>query len=149
MIGLFYCADIILYRTATIHTDHLGGIRAIAPQFATLFMIILLATIGLPLTNGFIGEFLLLYSVYEYNTWLAVFATTTVILSAAYMFRMYKKVMLGETGVRVTAFPDLFWNEKLVLGIIAVVIILMGIYPKPLIEMTEPVLQAILNIVKN
>src|SRR5688500_11467856 len=98
VVGLFYCADIILNRTNTLTIDNLGGIRNHAPVFATMFMVIVLGSVALPLTNGFIGEFLLLYGVYEYNTWLAVFAGLTIILGAVYMLRMYKKVMLGESN---------------------------------------------------
>ncbi len=145
VVGLFFCADIIFNRTVTINSDNLGGIRTLAPQFATAFLIIVLGSVALPLTNGFIGEFLLLYGVYEYNTWLSVFAGLTVILGAVYMLRMYKKVMLGHPGARVPEFSDLYWNEKLALGMLVVVIIGMGIYPKPILDLAEPVLQSILN----
>ncbi|MBK8829318.1 MAG: NADH-quinone oxidoreductase subunit M [Saprospiraceae bacterium] len=145
VVGLFFCADIIFNRTNTNETNELGGIRNLAPQFTTMFMVIVLGSVALPLTNGFIGEFLLLYGVYEYNTWLSVFAGLTIILGAVYMLRMFKKVMLGETGVRVPVFPDLYWNEKLALGILVVVIVAMGVYPKPILDMAEPVLQTILN----
>lgn len=144
VVGLFFCADIIMNRTNTLTIDNLGGIRNHAPVFATMFMVIVLGSVALPLTNGFIGEFLLLYGVYEYNTWLAVFAGLTIILGAVYMLRMYKNVMLGDAGA-VQSFPDLKWNESLVLGIIVVVIIVMGVYPQPVIEMAEPALQEILN----
>lgn len=145
VVGLFFCADIIFNRTQSNNVDGLGGIRLLAPQFNTLFMIVVLGSVALPLTNGFIGEFLLLFGVYEYNTWLSVFAGLTIILGAVYMLRMFQKVMLGNTNEQVTTFPDLMWNEKLVLGIIAAVIIVMGIYPKPVFELAEPALQQILD----
>ena len=145
VVGLFFCADIIFNRTNTNEINELGGIRNLAPQFTTMFMVVVLGSVALPLTNGFIGEFLLLYGVYEYNTWLSVFAGLTIILGAVYMLRMFKQAMLGDTGLRVTVFADLFWNEKVVLGIMVVVIIAMGIYPKPILDMAEPVLQTILN----
>ena len=145
IVGLFYCVDIIFNRTGTVHNDGLGGIRTLAPQFTTMFMVILFGSIALPLTNGFIGEFLLLYGVYEYNTWLSVFAGLTIILGAVYMLRMFKKVMLGPSGARIVEFPDLHWNEKLVLGCMVVLIIVMGVYPKPLLDLVEPSLQIILN----
>ena len=145
VVGLFFCADIISNRTGTLTIDELGGIRNLAPKFATMFMIIVLGSIGLPLTNGFIGEFLLLYSVYDYNIWLAVFAGLTIILGAVYMLRMYKKVMLGNESVAIQSFPDLKWNESLVLGMIALVIIALGVYPKPIMDLAEPALQLILN----
>ena len=145
VVGLFLCADIIFNRTNTNEINELGGIRSLAPQFMTMFMVIVLGSVALPLTNGFIGEFLLLYGVYEYNTWLSVFAGLTIILGAVYMLRMFKKVMLGKTGIRVPEFPDLYWNEKIALGILVVVIVVMGVYPKPILDMAEPVLKTILN----
>ena len=145
VVGLFFCADIIYNRTGTLETGELGGIRQLAPQFTTMFMVIVLGSVALPLTNGFIGEFLLLYGVYEYNTWLSVFAGLTIILGAVYMLRLFKNVMLGPGGIRVPEFPDLYWNEKLALGLLVLVIFVMGVYPKPILDMAEPVLQTILN----
>ena len=145
VVGLFLCADIIFNRTNTNEISELGGIRSLAPQFMTMFMIIVLGSVALPLTNGFIGEFLLLYGVYEYNTWLSVFAGLTIILGAVYMLRMFKKVMLGNSGIHVPEFRDLYWNEKLALGILVIVVVAMGVYPKPILDMAAPVLQTILN----
>jgi NADH-quinone oxidoreductase subunit M len=145
VVGLFFCADIIFDRTKSLNVEGLGGIRNSAPRFNTLFMIIVLGSVALPLTNGFIGEFLLLYGVYEYNTWLSVFAGLTIILGAVYMLRMFQRVMLGNTNDSTTGFKDLSWNEKLVLGIVAFVIIGMGIYPKPVFELAQPSLQLIMD----
>ena len=145
VVGLFFCADIIFNRTQSLNVEGLGGIRNVAPKFNTLFMIVVLGSVALPLTNGFIGEFLLLFGVYEYNTWLSVFAGLTIILGAVYMLRMFQNVMLGNTNETTSVFEDLKWNEMLVLGIIAIVIIVMGVYPKPVFEMAEPALQQILN----
>jgi NADH-quinone oxidoreductase subunit M len=145
VVGLFFCADIIFNRTGSQDVYGLGGIRNKAPQFTTVFMVILLGSVALPLTNGFIGEFLLLYGVYEYNTWLSVFAGLTIILGAVYMLRMFKKVMLGPTSLPAEGFIDLQWNEMLALGIIVVLVIVMGVYPKPILQLAEPALQLILN----
>lgn len=145
VVGLFFCADIIMNRTNTLSIDGLGGIRNLAPVFTTMFMVIVLGSIALPLTNGFIGEFLLLYGVYEYNIWLSVLAGTTIILGAVYMLRMFKKVMLGNVSSQIQSFPDLKWNESLALGLLVIVIVAMGIYPKPVMDLAEPALQIILN----
>jgi NADH-quinone oxidoreductase subunit M len=145
VVGLFFCADIILNRTNNQNIDALGGIRSLAPQFTTLFMIVVLGSVALPLTNGFIGEFLLLFGVYKYNTWLSAFAGLTIILGAVYMLRMFQRVMLGDINENVPVFADLRWNEKIVLGVIALVIIVLGIYPKPVFDIAEPALQIILK----
>lgn len=145
VVGLFFCADIILNRTQSLNIDGLGGIRNVAPQFNTLFMIVVLGSVALPLTNGFIGEFLLLFGVYAYNTWLSVFAGLTIILGAVYMLRMFQRVMLGNVSDTTSAFQDLMWNERLVLGTIALTIIVTGIYPKPILDLAAPALEVILN----
>jgi NADH-quinone oxidoreductase subunit M len=145
VVGLFFCADIILNRTGTLNISNLGGIRNVAPKFNTLFLIIVLGSVALPLTNGFIGEFLLLFGVYKYNTWLAVFAGLTIILGAVYMLRMFQNVMLGNTNENTQNFTDLKWNETIVLGVIAIIIFVMGIYPKPVFDLVQPALDIILN----
>ncbi len=145
VVGLFYCADFILNRTKHHEIEGLGGIRLIAPKFATWFMIVILGSVALPLTNGFVGEFMLLFSVYQYNTWLAVFAGLTIILGAVYMLRMYQKMVLGTAIKENMVFPDLYWNEKIVLVTIGILIFVMGIFPRPIMELTEPVLK---NLIK-
>jgi NADH-quinone oxidoreductase subunit M len=108
-------------------------------------MIVILGSVALPLTNGFVGEFMLLFSVYQYNTWLAVFAGLTIILGAVYMLRMYQKMVLGTAIKENMVFPDLYWNEKIVLVTIGILIFVMGIFPRPIMELTEPVLK---NLIK-
>lgn len=143
VVGLFFCADIIMNRTGSNQVEGIGGIRKIAPRFAGWFLVIVLASVALPLTNGFVGEFMLLFSVYGYNTWLSVFAGLTIILGAVYMLRMYQKVVLGEPMLENMQFEDLNWNEQLVLGIIGILIFALGIYPEPIFELTEPVLKTL------
>jgi len=145
VVGLFFCADIIFNRTGTLYIDQLGGIRNVAPRFATYFMIIVLGSVALPLTNGFIGEFMLLYGVYSYNTWLSVFAGLTIILGAVYMLRMFQRTMLGNTSELTTSFADLHGSEQIVLGVIAALIIITGIYPQPLFDLAGPALDQILQ----
>ncbi len=145
VVGLFFAADIIYHRTNTFEIDKLGGIRTAAPQFNTLFLIIVLASVGLPLTNSFIGEFLLLLGVFQYNYIAAGVGGLTIILSAVYMFRMFQRVMLGKTNEVTVNFADLHWNEKVVLWILVIVIIAAGIYPQPILAIAEPALRIILD----
>ena len=108
-------------------------------------MVVVLGSVALPLTNGFVGEFMLLYGVYEYHTWLSVVAGLTIILGAVYMLRMYQKVVLGKAVMENLVFPDLMWNEKVVLITIGILIFVTGLFPGPIIELTEPVLKTIIN----
>lgn len=144
-IGLFYCADIIQNRLGNRSTDAKGGIRLVAPVFATLFIIVLLGTVALPLTNGFVGEFLLLVGIADYSMVAAAFAGLTVIFCAVYMLRMYQNVILGENSSSAFTFPDLHFSEKLVLGIIAALVIFLGVYPQPILELTEPAVLQLLE----
>jgi NADH-quinone oxidoreductase subunit M len=145
VVGLFFCADIIFNRTGNGNVEGIGGIRLLAPQFSTWFMVVVLGSVALPLTNGFVGEFMLLYGVYEYHTWLSVVAGLTIILGAVYMLRMYQKVVLGKAVMENLVFPDLMWNEKVVLITIGILIFVTGLFPGPIIELTEPVLKTIIN----
>ncbi len=145
VVGLFFAAEIIFQRSGTLSISQLGGIRNVAPKFATCFMVLVLASVALPTTNAFIGEFLLLYGAYKYNTWLAVVAGLTIILGAVYMLRMYQRAMLGNTNSLTGSFEDLNWKELLVFALIIMGIFQMGIYPKPLMQMMQPALDNILN----
>jgi len=145
VVGLFFIVDILYSRTQTRDLQAMGGIRTVSPQFAALFMIVLLGSVALPLTNGFVGEFLLINGVYQYSGWVAAFAGLTVILGAVYMLRSYQSIMLGETNALTVAFPQLTLNEKAVLIPIVIMIIAIGVYPKPLLDIAEPAVKALVE----
>jgi len=115
----------------------LGGIAKSAPKLAIVFLIIVLGAIGLPLTNGFVGEFLLLTGLADYGIWLAAIAGLTIIFGAVYMLSMYKGVMLGKESEQTMRFKDITGVDLWVLGVIAFFIIAIGIYPKPLLHISE------------
>jgi len=137
VVGLFLIADILMRHTGTREMEKLGGIRSMNGNFAVLFLIIMLGSVALPLTNGFVGEFLLINGVYQYSAWTAAFAGLTVILGAVYMLRSYQAIMLGERKDSAVAFGALASTDKIVLYIVCVVIIVFGVYPKPLNELAE------------
>lgn len=145
VVGLFFAAEIIFQRTGTLSISQLGGIRNVAPKFATCFMIVVLASVALPTTNAFIGEFLLLYGLYEYNTWLSVIAGLTIILGAVYMLRMYQNVMLGETNSLTANFEDLNRKELVVFVFLIIGIFEIGLVPSQFMNMVQPSLDLILN----
>jgi len=138
VVGLFFIVDLLQKRYGTREIAALGGIRNLNPQFAVLFLFVLLGSVALPLTNGFVGEFLLLNGVYQYNAWWAAFGGLSVILGAVYMLRSYQTIMLGETNSVTATFTPLNGNEKTVLIILCAAIIVFGVYPKPLLDIAEP-----------
>jgi len=137
VVGLFFIWDIISRRMNTRDIGQLGGIAKVAPWFATSFLIIVLGTVALPLTNGFIGEFLLLDGLYNYNMYLAMAAGTTIIFGAVYMLRMYKGVMQGPTNDLTITFTDITGSEKVAMVIICTLIIVIGIHPQPILHLSE------------
>jgi NADH-quinone oxidoreductase subunit M len=147
VVGLFFVAEIILQRRNTSLISALGGIRTKAPVFASVFMIITFASIALPLTNGFIGEFLLLNSLYEYSYMFAAFAGLTVIFGAVYMLRAYKNTMLGEDSTE--DFADLSISEKLVFFPIVGLILFFGIYPQFIFNLTDESVKYLLEEIAN
>lgn len=148
VVGLFFIADILLRHTGTRELSNLGGIRTMNGNFSVLFLIVVLGSVALPLTNGFVGEFLLINGVYQYNSWIAAFAGLTVILGAVYMLRAYQKIMLGERKDAAVAFGPLAGSDKVVLIVICIVIIAFGVYPKPLNDLAEAGVKQILSNLK-
>lgn len=144
VVGLFFIADILFRHTGTREMDKLGGIRGMNGNFAILFLIILLGSVALPLTNGFIGEFLLINGVYQFNATMAAFAGLTVIFGAVYMLRAYQKIMLGDRNDSNVAFGPLATTDKIVLTIICVVVVAFGVYPKPLNDIAEEAVKTIM-----
>jgi NADH-quinone oxidoreductase subunit M len=146
IVGLFFCYEIIVRRTKTGEISSLGGIAIKAPVFAAFFMIIMLGSISLPMTNSFIGEFLLLLGLFEYNAWLAAIAGLTIILGAVYMLWMYQRTMYGEVKEATAGFTDLTRQEVIVLVPIVAIILWIGIYPHLFLGIAEPAVKSILNV---
>ena len=147
VVGLFFIAEILLQQTGIREIKNLGGIRNQNANFAILFLIIVLGSVALPLTNGFVGEFLLLNGIYQYSAGIAAFAGLSVILGAVYMLRGYQNIMLGEQKPSVH-FGKLASTEKMVLVIICSAIIAFGVYPKPLNDIAEQGTKTILEMMK-
>lgn len=146
--ALFFISDLIERRTRTRLMGNLGGVRTVAPKFATFFMVIMMGSVALPLTNGFPGEFLLLNGIYQAGSMYALFAGITIILGAVYMLSAYQKSMLGEVSAATEKFEEPQGYESVILWICAGLVLLMGIYPKPLFDIAEPAIQQLLGMVK-
>ncbi len=145
IVGLFFVAEVIERRFGTQKISEMGGIRSRATWFASAFMLLMLASVALPGTFSFVGEFALLYGLSQIDIWLAIIGGTTIILGAFYMLRLYQNAMLGETNPK--PFATITPNEKLVFVILVVLLLFFGLYPKPLIELVTPALEEILKFV--
>ena len=141
VVGLFFAVEVIERRLHTQEIAQMGGIRILDNKFASMFMIVMLASVALPSTFNFIGEFTLLYSLYNVNIWFAVIAGTTIILGAVYMLKMFQNVMLGEANAK--PFASISVQETVVFVVIIAVLLFFGLYPKPINDLITPALQEI------
>jgi len=143
VVGLFFAAEIIFRRYETRAIAEMGGIRSQSPKFTSLFMILVLASVALPSTFNFVGEFTVLYSLSQINLWFAILGGTTIILGAYYMLKMFQNVMLGETNTK--TFTDVTINEGITMILIISVLFFFGLYPKPITDLITPSLENILT----
>ena len=149
IIGLWIIIEIIERRYGTRKMSELGGLAQKAPAMAILFVIIALANIALPLTNAFVGEFLmfngLLNITSKYYLWFTVLAGIGIILSAVYTLNMIRKVFYGETNAVTNGATDLRIGETISLAIIVALVFWMGVYPQQMLELTDKVSQSIVD----
>ena len=146
--ALFLCVGVVYDRIHTREIDRYGGLVNRMPLYAFAFMIFIMGSIGLPGTSGFVGEFLVLLSIFSVNTYFAVFATSGVVLAAAYSLWLYRKVIFGSLiKDDLQDILDLSYREIIILFPLAFLTIFFGFYPQPLIDIIEPsTIQLITNI---
>ena len=135
--ALFLSVGVIYDRMHTREIDAYGGLVNRMPIYASVFMVFTLANVGLPGTSGFIGEFLTLVGTFKVNTWVALFATSGIILSAAYALYLYRRVIFGPLEKRsLRAITDMNAREILVFAPLILLVLLFGFYPSPLLDVT-------------
>ena len=146
--GLFLTIGFIYDRTHTRQISEYGGLWTAAPTFSVIFLILTFASIGLPGTNSFVGEFLILLGAFRTHPWAAAIATSGVILGGAYMLTMYKKVVFGSLGRVVTeaeeTLRDFTPREVLSLLPILLFVFWIGVYPKPFLSRIQPTVDVFL-----
>lgn len=133
--ALFMCVGVLYDRRKTKMIKDFGGLAKNMPIFATVYLVVLMASIGLPLTIGFIGEFLSLLGFYKSSPFLAILATATVVISAIYMLSMYRRSFFGTiTNKENLNIKDIFGKELFSLASLVLLIIFLGIYPRIILE---------------
>ena len=133
--AMFFCVGVLYDRMHSRNIADYGGVVNTMPKFAALMMLFAMANCGLPATSGFVGEFMVIMGAMKANFWLAFAAASTLVLGAAYTLWMYKRVIFGAVANdHVASLKDLNSREFLVLGVLAVAVLAMGLYPAPFTE---------------
>tara|TARA_E500000081_G_scaffold22231_1_gene25888 strand:+ start:409 stop:1890 length:1482 start_codon:yes stop_codon:yes gene_type:complete len=144
--ALFLCVGVVYDRLHTREISRYGGLVSKMPMYAFTFMIFILASLGLPGTSGFVGEFLVLLSIFSINTYFAVFATTGVVLAATYSLWLYRRMIFGALiKDDLSEMLDLTRREIMIFVPLITLTIFIGIYPKPVIDIIEPSAKKIVN----
>ena len=146
--ALFFCVGVVYDRLHTREINDYGGVADVMPNYAMFFMVMMLASVGLPGTSGFIGEILVLVGAYKTSSSLAFFAATGLVLGATYMLWLYRRVVFGraEKG-EVIRMPALTNREIGILVPLTIFILWFGVYPAPLLDILNPVISTISDTV--
>ncbi|MCP4923468.1 MAG: NADH-quinone oxidoreductase subunit M [bacterium] len=136
--ALFLCVGVIYDRLHTREISAYGGVAHVMPRYAFAFMVFMLASVGLPGTSGFVGEVLVLIAAFQVSPWLALIAGTSLVLGAAYMLWLYRRILFGEiVQESVKTLQDLTVRERWVLGPVLALILILGVFPNLLLKVTE------------
>jgi NADH-quinone oxidoreductase subunit M len=135
-------------RRHTRQISELRGLQKPAPVLAAVFTVVMLSSIGLPGLNGFVGEFLILIGTFITRRWWAVVAATGVILAALYLLWAYQRVFHGEPDEANASMPDMTWRDKAAIAPLVVLIVFMGVYPKPILDRINPSVDRLLTHVE-
>ncbi len=144
--AMFLCVGVMYDRMHSRQISDYGGVVNTMPIFAAFMVLFSMANTGLPGTSGFVGEFMVILSSFKANFWFAFLAATTLILGAAYTLWMVKRVIFGDVAnERVAALEDINKREFLILGILAVAVLLLGLWPAPLLQVMEATVNNLLH----
>ena len=145
--GLFLCVGVIYNRLHSRLIADMGGLSKPMPLFATVFMFMMLGSVGLPGLSGFVGEFLTMVGAFRADWMVGAITMAVVIFAAWYLFWMFQRVMFGRPIAEGMHFPDLNWAEKSSLVVLSALSVLMGIFPGPILDMIQPFSRDLLNSV--
>lgn len=143
--ALFLCVGIIYDRTHTRQIADYGGTATVMPIYAAFFMVFTLASVGLPGTNGFIGEFLIILGGFTASKTLGVLAATGIIIGAAYMLWLYQRVFFMETNKKVAGLPDMDMREIMTIVPLIILVLWIGIYPNTFLSFMDASVQNLIN----
>ncbi len=148
--ALFLCVGVLYERVQSRQIKDYGGVANPMPVFAAFMMLFAMANAGLPGTSGFVGEFLVIMTAFKANFWVAFLAGTTLILGAAYTLWMYKRVIFGAvSNDNVSSLCDVNKTETIILSTLAAAVLVVGIWPAPLLELMQPTIQNLIEHIAN
>ncbi|EDM83052.1 MULTISPECIES: NADH-quinone oxidoreductase subunit M [unclassified Limnobacter] len=144
--AMFICIGVLYDRVHSREIAAYGGVVNTMPKFAAFFLLFAMANAGLPATSGFVGEFMVILGAVKYNFWIGLLAATTLIFGAAYSLWMYKRVVFGEVANdNVKELTDVNTREFMMLGALAILVMAMGLYPKPFTDVLQVSVDALLQ----
>jgi len=144
--AMFFCIGVLYDRMHSRRIADYGGVINVMPRFVTFFVLFSMANSGLPATSGFVGEFMVIMGAVEHNFWIGLLAATALILGASYSLWMVKRVAFGDiANDHVRELTDINRREFLILGVMAIAVLYMGIYPKPFTDVMHASVQALLQ----
>nr|MDJ0891652.1 proton-conducting transporter membrane subunit [Gammaproteobacteria bacterium] len=144
--ALFLCVGVLYDRMHTRQIADYGGVVNSMPIFAAFMMLFVMANSGLPGTSGFVGEFMVILSSFKANFWFAFLAASILLLGAGYNLWMYKRVIYGKVANEgVASLKDINARELLILGTLAAVVLLFGVWPAPILEVMHPSVENLLQ----
>jgi len=144
--ALFLCVGVVYDRLHTREIDAYGGLASNMPRYALVFMVFMLASVGLPGTSGFVGEFLVIMGSFQISTWLGLLVASGMVLGAAYMLLLYRRVIFGViTRENVRRMLDLGWREKTVFAPLILLALIFGIYPMPVLDVMSASVENLIN----
>jgi NADH-quinone oxidoreductase subunit M len=144
--AMFLCIGVLYDRMHSRRIADYGGVVNTMPKFAAFFMLFAMANSGLPATSGFVGEFMVILGAVKFNFWVGLIAATTLILGAAYSLWMYKRVVFGAVANdEVAQLKDIGTREFWMLAVLAAAVLVMGIWPKPVTDVSEASVRALLE----
>jgi NADH-quinone oxidoreductase subunit M len=144
--AMFLCVGVLYDRLHSRQIADYGGVANTMPAFAAFMVLFALANVGLPGTSGFVGEFMVIIASFKANFWYAFFAASTLVLGAAYTLWMVKRVIYGEVAnPNVAELKDLNGREYVVLGVLGFSVLLLGLWPAPLVDMMSATVQQLVE----
>jgi len=144
--AMFMCIGVLYDRMHSRQIADYGGVVNVMPRFATFFILFSMANSGLPATSGFVGEFMVIMGAVQHNFWIGLLAATALIMGAAYSLWMVKRVVLGDiANDHVRELTDINRREFVILGVMAIAVLYMGIYPKPFTDVMHVSVEALLQ----